>query len=125
MSGEHATAAGCKSTVSYRWQVVRLTNDWFQLRRYPTILLAQGYGDQTDAQGNRTTLRRMAEAEANRPGSTRQVSGHRRDTDMQLSTRPLQPRECILVPGMLSLSIGKRVHFTDRDDDDYELNKYW
>ena len=123
MSGEHATAAGCKSTVSYRWQVVRLTNDWFQLRRYPTILLAQGDGDQTDAQGNRTTLRRMAEAEANRPGSTRQVSSHRSDADVQHSTGPQQSRERVIVHGMLSLSVGKRVHFADRDDV-YELNDW-
>src|SRR5664279_691476 len=82
MSGEHATSAGCKSTVSYRWQVVRLTNDRFQLRRYPTILLAQGDGSQTDTHGNRTTLGRMAEAEADRPGSTRQASSHCSDTDV-------------------------------------------
>src|SRR5664279_974260 len=115
MSRRNATATGCQSELSHRWRVVRLSHNWFQLRRRSGILLERGVGNQTDAQGDRATPRRVGEAEADRAGSTRKVSGHRGDTDVQQSARPLQPGERVLVSGMLSLSVGKRVHFADRD----------
>src|SRR5664279_5765989 len=115
MSRRDATATACQSELSHRWQVVRLSHNRFQLRRRSRILLERRAGNQTDAQGDRSTPRRVGEAEADRAGSTCQVSGHRGDTDVQQSTGPLQPGERILVSGMLSLSVGKRVHFADRD----------
>src|SRR5664279_4212765 len=115
MSRRDATATGRQSELSHRWQVVRLSHNRFQLRRRSRILLERGEGNQTDAQGDRTTPRRMGETEADRAGSTCQVPGHRGDTDVQQSTGPLQPGERVLVSGMLSLSIGKRVRFADRD----------
>ena len=104
--------------------MVRVGNERLRMHRHPTILLEHGDGTQADAQGNSTTNRRMGKAEGDRTDSTRQVSCHRSDADVQQSIRPLQPGECVLVPGMLSLSVGKRVHFADRDDDVYELNDW-
>jgi len=124
MSRKHATAAACQSTASHRRQVLRLGNERVQMRRHPTVLLEHDDGSPTDTKGNRSTHLRVGETEGSRADSTRQVPGHRGDADMQQSVQPLQPGSGVLVSGMLSLSIGKRVRFTDRDDDVYELTDY-
>jgi hypothetical protein len=66
----------------------------------------------------------VGETEGNRADSTRQVPGHCGDADVQQYIQPLQSGSSVLVPGMLSLSIRKRVRFADRDDDVYELNDW-
>ena len=124
MSRQHATAAACQSTVSHRREVLRLSNERFLLRGRSTVLLEHGDGSPADKKGYRSTHLRVGETEGNRADSTRQVPGHCGDADVQQYIQPLQSGSSVLVPGMLSLSIRKRVRFADRDDDVYELNDW-
>ena len=104
--------------------MVYLCNEWLQLRRCPTVLLESGAGSQTDAKGNGDTTTRMEQAEGGNTATTRQVPAHRGDPDVLEPTEPLQPGERAIVSGMQSLSVRKRVRFSDRPNAVCELNDW-
>ena len=104
--------------------MVYLCNEWVQLRRYPTVLLESGAGSQTDAKGDGDTTTRMEQAEGGNTATTHQVPAHRCGRDVLESTEPLQPGERVIVSGMQSLSVRKRVRFSDRPNDVFELNDW-
>ena len=101
-----------------------MCNEWVQLRRCPTVLLESGAGSQTDAKGAGDTTTRMEQAEGGNTTTTHQVPAHRCGRDVLESTEPLQPGERVIVSGMQSLSVRKRVRFSDRPNDVFELNDW-
>jgi len=66
----------------------------------------------------------MEQAEGGNTTTTHQVPAHRCGRDVLESTEPLQPGERVIVSGMQSLSVRKRVRFSDRPNDVFELNDW-
>ena len=117
-----ASATGRQFTIPYWSKMVRLFNVRVQLRRCPTVLLESGVGSQTDAKGDGDKTARMGQAEGGNTATTHKVPAHRCGRDVLESTEPLQPGERVIVSGMQSLSVRKRVRFSDRPNDVFELN---
>ena len=113
MSRQPASTTGSQFAIPCRWKMVYLCNEWVQLRRYPTVLLESGAGSQTDAKGNGDTTTRMEQAEGGNTTTTHQVPAHRCGRDVLESTEPLHPGERVIVSGMQSISVRKRVLFSE------------
>ena len=94
-------------------KMVRFDNHRVQLRRCSTVLLEPGAGSQTDAKGDDDTTTRMGQAEGGNTTTTHQVPAHRCGRDVLESTEPLHPGERVIVSGMQSLSVRKRVLFSE------------
>jgi hypothetical protein len=93
--------------------VVRIRNDGIRLRGHSSVLLSSYPGTPTIQEGNRSTTTGMEHAEGDRTTDEREIPNSDDDGDVFLASGSLQPRRSAIVSGMLSLSIGRTVTFSD------------
>ena len=97
-----------------RRKMVRVGDDGVRVCGHSSVLLPPNSGSPTEQEGNRATTRRMEHVEGGRSADVRKVSRSDNDSDLFVSSRPLQPGGSAIVPGMLSLSIKRIVSFDNR-----------
>ena len=93
--------------------MVRLSHDWFSVRGYSAILLPSDTGTSTDQEGYRTTSARMEHVEGDRPTDECEISRIDNDGDVFVPSGSLQPGRSAIVPGVLSISNGRAVTFSN------------
>lgn len=106
--------SACAVLHTHRRKMVRVGDERVRMRRHSPILLPSDSRTATDQEGYRTPNHRMGQTERRRATTRHKVSDADDNSDVLISSRPLQPGRRTILSRMLSLSVGRTVSFDNR-----------